>query len=57
MKKKILTYDQYGAKEKEINYIPVRFILAIALIILETAAVIAVTILCGAYIPYFYLLM
>lgn len=57
MKKKILTYDQYGPKEKEVNYIPVRFILAIILIVLETAAVIAITMLCAAYIPYFYLLM
>ncbi|MGN0612634.1 MAG: cardiolipin synthase [Porcipelethomonas sp.] len=57
MKKKIITYDRYGRREREINYIPVRFIIAIALIILETAAVIAVTCLCAVYIPYFYLLM
>ena len=57
MKKKIIIHDRYGVKEKEIDYIPVRFIIAILLIILETAAVIGITLLCGAYIPYFYLAM
>jgi len=57
MKKKIVIHDRYGVKEKEIDYIPVRFIIAILLIILETVAVIAVTLLCGAYIPYFYIAM
>ncbi|MBQ7028197.1 MAG: PLDc_N domain-containing protein, partial [Ruminococcus sp.] len=57
MKKKIIIHDRYGVKEKEIDYIPVRFIIAMLLIILETAAVIGITLLCGAYIPYFYLAM
>lgn len=57
MKKTIVIYDQNGAKEKEVNYIPVRFILAIALIVLETAAVLTLTILCAIHIPYFYLAM
>ncbi len=57
MKKKVIIHDRYGIKEKEIDYIPVRFIIAMLLIILETAAVIAITLLCGAYIPYFYLAM
>ena len=57
MKKKIIIHDRYGVKEKEIDYIPVRFIIAMLLIILETAAVIGLTLLCGAYIPYFYLAM
>jgi len=55
MKKKIVIYDARGAKEKEINYIPVRFILAISLILLETLAVLGIVILCALYIPYFYL--
>ncbi|MBQ9766312.1 MAG: cardiolipin synthase [Lachnospiraceae bacterium] len=55
MKKKIIIYDQHGAKEKEINYIPVRFIIAMLLIVLETLGVIAITILCAIHIPYFYL--
>ena len=57
MKKKIVISNMNGVKEREIDYIPIRFILAIALIVLETAAVIAVTMLCGYYIPYFYFLM
>ena len=42
MKKKIIIHDRYGVKEKEIDCIPVRFIIAILLIIFETAAVITV---------------
>lgn len=57
MKKKIIIHDRYGVKEKEIDYIPVRFIIAMLLIILETAAVIALICLCAYYIPYFYLAM
>lgn len=57
MKKTILIYNQDGAKEKEINYIPVRYIIAILLMVLETVAVLAITILCAIYIPYFYLAM
>lgn len=57
MKKKIVIYDKDGAKEQEVNYIPVRFIIAILLIIMETVAVVALTILCAIYIPYFYLAM
>lgn len=57
MKKKVLTYDQYGAKEREVEYIPVRFIIAIALIVLETLGVLSLTILCALHIPYFYILM
>ena len=57
MKKKITIHDGFGVKEKEIDYIPVRFIIAMLLIVLETAAVIAATCLCGYYIPYFYLAM
>lgn len=43
--------------EKEVNYIPVRFILAIVFAILETAAVIAAVMACSYYIPYFYILV
>lgn len=45
------------AKKNGANYIPVRFIIAILLIILETAAVLGITIACALYIPYFYLAM
>ena len=44
-------------KKKRDNYIPVRFWIAIALIIMETAAVIGIVILCALYIPYFYIAM
>jgi cardiolipin synthase len=57
MKKKIVIYDKDGAKEQEVNYIPVRFIIAILLIVLETLAVLTLTVLCAIYIPYFYLAM
>ena len=57
MKKRITIRNKNGVKEREIDYIPVRFILAILIIILETAAVIGITILCALYIPYFYVLM
>lgn len=57
MKKKIVIYDKDGAKEQEVNYIPVRFIIAMLLIVLETVGVLALTILCAIYIPYFYILM
>ena len=43
--------------ERDVNYIPVRFILALLLAVLETVAVITVLILFGKYIPYFYLAM
>lgn len=43
--------------EKDVNYIPVRFILAVILAILETLAVIAIVMLLCAYVPYFYLMM
>lgn len=57
MKKTIVIQNKDGAKEQEVNYIPFRFILAILLIILETAGVLAATMLCAVYIPYFYLAM
>lgn len=55
MKKMIKVADQYGEKEKEVTYIPVRFIFAILLIVLETLGVLGMVILCTVYIPYFYL--
>ena len=58
MKKKIrIQYDAKRTEEREVNYIPVRYILALLLAVLETAAVITVLILFGKYVPYFYLAM
>lgn len=57
MKKIIAINNKDGVKEQEVSYIPFRFIAAILLIVLETVAVLAITILCAIYIPYFYLAM
>lgn len=60
MKKTVKIYNLWGKEkvtEKEIQHIPVRFIFAMLLILLETAAVIAIVVLCALYIPYFYLAM
>ena len=58
MKKKIrIRYDANRTEEREVNYIPVRYILAIALAVAETAAIIAILLLMGKFVPYFYLAM
>ena len=58
LKKKIrIQYDAGRTEEREINYIPLRYILALLLAVLETVAVITVLVLFGKYIPYFYLAM
>ena len=58
LKKKIrIRYDANRVEEREVNYIPVRYILALLLAVLETVAVITILILFGKYVPYFYLAM
>lgn len=58
MKKTIrIQYDANRTEEREINYIPVRYIVAILLAVLETAAVIAIVMLLSYYVPYFYMAM
>jgi len=58
MKKRIrIRYDATRTEEREINYIPVRYIVAILLAVWETAAVIAIVMLLSYYVPYFYLAM
>ena len=51
---------RYRVKEKEIerefNYIPFRYILAILITILEVAAIIGIMIALCRYVPYFYIL-
>lgn len=55
MKKKY-QYERKGQqKEAVVSYIPIRFILAILLTIIETVAVITVVFLLCYYVPYFYL--
>ena len=53
MKKKIMV-DPIRKKERELSYIPFRYIIAIFLVVLETVSVIAVMTLLTMYIPYFY---
>ena len=54
MKKKVIAYDKNSRQtEKEINYIPFRYILAILLTAAETIAVLAIVIALMYYIPYF----
>ena len=56
MKKIIQVIDKNNqVVEKEVSYIPFRFILSILLILVETALVILLTILCTLWIPGFYI--
>ena len=57
MKRKLRYYAGDKIIEKDVNYIPVRFILAVMLAVMETLAVIAAVVLLSMYVPYFYLLM
>ncbi len=53
MKKTIIAYNARGIPtEKEINYIPFRYILAILITVAETGAVVGIVIAL-MYIPYF----
>lgn len=55
MKKKI-AYDVNQKKvEREINYIPVRYILAVFIALFEVLAVIGIVAALCYYVPYFYL--
>ena len=54
MKKKIIKTDKNGNQtEKEIYYIPVRYILAVIITIAETAAVVAIVVALMCKVPYF----
>ncbi|MBQ9791329.1 MAG: PLDc N-terminal domain-containing protein, partial [Clostridia bacterium] len=55
MKKTIRVHNGKEYVDKEISYIPVRYIIAIMLAVLEIVAVIATMFLCAIYIPYFYI--
>lgn len=56
MKVKFRYHINEKEKEREYNYIPVRFILAILLTLFEVAAIIAIVMLLCVYVPYFYIL-
>ena len=56
MKKMLkIRYDAHTTVEREVNYIPLRYTLAVLLAVFETAAVIALMLFLGKYIPYFYI--
>lgn len=55
MKKKIVITENNRRVEREVNYIPFRYIVAIMLVVIETLAVIAVLVLLTIYVPYFYI--
>lgn len=54
--KKTITYDVNNQKvEREIDYIPVRYIIAVFISLLEVVAVIGILLAMCYYVPYFYL--
>ena len=55
MKKNIKVYSDGNYVDKQINYIPFRYIMAILITLLEVVAIIAVVALMAVYIPYFYI--
>jgi len=55
VKKNIKIYQKGKLIDKEINYIPTRYILAILITIFEVAAIIGVMIVLAMHVPYFYL--
>ena len=54
MKKKIKVYSNGKYTDKEINYIPLRYIIAILIALLEVVAMIGVMVVLSIYVPYFY---
>ena len=55
MKKKYRVKTGKKTIEREYNYIPVRYIIAVIITLLEVIAVIGIVIACCYYIPYFYI--
>ena len=54
MKKNIKIYHKGKLVNKEINYIPTRYIIAILITLLEVLSIIGVVVLLAIYVPYFY---
>jgi len=54
MKKKIKVYEKNKYVEKEVNYIPFRYIIAMLVTIFEIISIIAVMVFLAIYVPYFY---
>ena len=55
MKRKYKVKTATKTIEREYNYIPVRYIVAVMITFLEILAIIGVVVLCCFYIPYFYI--
>ena len=55
MKKSIRVFENGEYIDKEINYIPIRYIISIFLAIFEIASIIAILVLLAMYVPYFYI--
>jgi len=55
MKRKYKVKTATKTIEREYNYIPVRYIVAVMITFLEILAIIGVVVLCCCYIPYFYI--
>lgn len=54
--KKTIMYDVNGEKvQKEINYIPIRYIFAILITLLEVLTILGIVVALCHYVPYFYL--
>ena len=54
--KKTIMYDVNGEKVKKgINYIPVRYILAVFISLLEVLMILGIVVALSYYVPYFYL--
>lgn len=54
MKKNIRVYEKGKYVDKEVNYIPFRYIIAMMLTIIEIVSIIAIMIVLAIYVPYFY---
>ncbi len=55
MKRNIKVYEKGKYVQKQINYIPVRYIVAILLTVLEILSIIAILVALTIIIPYFYI--
>ncbi len=57
MKKTIQITDKNGKVDKVVNYIPLRYIVSILIILFEILAILSVVVLLCIYVPYFYILV
>ena len=55
MKKKYKVRTGKETIEREYNYIPVRYIIAVLITLFEILAIISIVVACCYYIPYFYI--